>query len=205
MPFSDAANQTIRMLKPLGTNWVVSTLAGQVGNPGSADGTNSSAQFNSPNGIAVDTSGNLYIADADNEAIRKVMHVGTNWVVSTIGGRPGFIGAADGTGSAARFNTPFGVAVDTLGNIYVADSDNDTIRKGVLTSSLLGPALRTPDLTAGQFRFLITGQPELQINIETSADLSNWQFAGSYVLSAGTNYFINPGLSAKQFYRGYVP
>ena len=126
---ADADNDTIRKVTPVGTNWVVTTLAGLAGNAGSADGTNSAARFYYPYGVAVDSAGNVYVADTDNDTIRKVTPVGTNWVVTTLAGLAGNAGSADGTGSAARFYCPGGVAVDSAGNVYVADTHNDTIRK----------------------------------------------------------------------------
>jgi streptogramin lyase len=126
----DTYNDIIRKITPVGTNWVTSTIAGLAGHPGIADGTNSTAQFRLPLGIAVDGSGNLYVADDYNHTIRKITPVGTNWVVSTIAGLAGNPpGSADGTNSDARFYYPYGVAVDTNGNIYVTDFDNNTIRK----------------------------------------------------------------------------
>ncbi len=71
--------------------------------------------------MAVDSAGNVYVADLDNHTIRKVTPVGTNWVVTTLAGLAGSSGSADGTNSAARFNVPAGVAVDSAGNVYVAD------------------------------------------------------------------------------------
>ncbi len=126
---ADAGNNTIRKVTPVGTNWVATTLAGSAGNAGSADGTNSAAQFNNPIGVAVDGSGNLYVGDAYNNTIRKVTPVGTNWVVTTLAGSPGNSGSADGTGTNALFNYPWGVKVDSAGNVYVADANNNTIRK----------------------------------------------------------------------------
>ena len=98
---------------------MVTTLAGLAGSAGSADGTGSAARFNDPVGVAVDSAGNVYVADTDNHTIRKVTPAG---VVTTLAGLAGSSGSADGTGSAARFNDPYGVAVDSAGNVYVADT-----------------------------------------------------------------------------------
>jgi sugar lactone lactonase YvrE len=106
------------------TPYTFTTLAGTP--PESADGTRSAARFNGPNGVAVDTTGNVYVADSLNDIIRKITPAG---IVTTLAGSAGRWGSADGTGSAARFNSPAGVAVDTAGNVYVADFLNDTIRK----------------------------------------------------------------------------
>jgi hypothetical protein len=132
---ADQINYTVRKVIPVGTNWVVSTIAGLAGHYNSVrvqDGTNSSALFNEPTGIAVDVNGNLFVADAGNHAIRKVTPLTgtTNWVVTTIAGQgPNHPGQADGTNTAAQFFGPTGVALDTNGNIFVADQNNNTIRK----------------------------------------------------------------------------
>ena len=132
MYVADTGNSTIRKVTPGG---VVTTLAGLAGSSGSADGTGSAAQFNYPSGVAVDSAGNVYVADNDNETIRKVTPAG---VVTTLAGLAGSSGSADGMGSAARFNGPADVAVDSAGNVYVADQNNYTIRKvtpgGVVTT-----------------------------------------------------------------------
>ena len=120
---ADSGNSTIRKITPAG---VVTTLAGQAGSIGSADGTGSAAQFNTPIGLAVDGSGNLYVADKNNHTIRKITPAG---VVSTVAGQAGVTGAADGVAGTARFNFPLDVAVDAGGNLYVADGGNNTIRK----------------------------------------------------------------------------
>ena len=67
------------------------------------------------------SNGNVYVADTYNYTIRKLAPTGTNWFVSTIAGLAGSLGYADGTNSRARFAYPYGVAVDSRGNVYVAD------------------------------------------------------------------------------------
>jgi hypothetical protein len=79
---------------------VVTTLAGLAGSFGSADGAGTAARFNGPAGVAVDSAGNVYVADSGNGTIRKVTPTG---VVTTLAGLAGSQGSADGTGSDARF------------------------------------------------------------------------------------------------------
>src|SRR5262249_41246831 len=129
---ADLFNHTIRKLTPAG---VVTTFAGVAESSGSTDGTGSAARFLAPAGLAIDSAGSLSVADAGNHTIRRITPAG---VVSTLAGAAGLPGAADGTGSAARFRTPRAVTVDAAGNIYVADTSNQTIRKvtpaGVVTT-----------------------------------------------------------------------
>ena len=124
---ADAGNDVIRKIAPVGTNWMVSTIAGSPGRFGTNNGTGSGAQFGNPNGLTMDGAGNLYVADSGNDSIRKITPVGTNWAVATIAG--GGFGTNDGAGGAARFFYPSDVTIDTNGNLYVSDEDNDTIRK----------------------------------------------------------------------------
>jgi len=112
---ADQGNYTIRKVTAGG---VVTTLAGTAGMLGSVDGTGAAARFNYPTGVAVDSSGNVYVADRDNYTIRKVTAGG---VVTTLAGTARMAGIADGTGAAALFYSPTGVAVDNAGNVYVAD------------------------------------------------------------------------------------
>jgi NHL repeat len=126
---ADFGNETMRRITLTGTNWVVTTMAGSVGNFGSADGTNSSARFNAPNGVAVDSSTNVYVADYGNDTIRKLRSSGTNWIVTTIAGFPLSAGSDDGTNDFAEFHFPSGLAIDSSGQLYVADTFNYTIRK----------------------------------------------------------------------------
>lgn len=103
---------------------VVSTLAG-VGSTGAVDGTGGTAKFNYPGGVAVDTSGHVYVADKDNHLIRKISSAG---VVSTLAGVGGTTGNTDGTGGTAKFSSPAGIAVDLSGTVFVADQNNHIIR-----------------------------------------------------------------------------
>ena len=149
---ADYGNHTIRKITSAG---VVTTLAGNVGSAGSNDGTGSAAQFNHPEGVAVDGSGNVYVADSNNETIRKITSAG---VVTTLAGTASSTGSSDGSGSAARFFGPYGVAVDGSGSVYVADFGNHAIRKitsGGVVTTLAGSAGSTgsSDGTGSAARF----------------------------------------------------
>jgi sugar lactone lactonase YvrE len=129
---SDSGNSLIRKIAP---SILVTTVAGSDSNQAHRDGVGTAAWFNLPLGVAVDSTGNLFVADTANSVIRKITPDGT---VTTLAGTPGARGSANGTGSAARFNDPSGIAVDASGNLYVADALNQTIRKitsaGVVTT-----------------------------------------------------------------------
>jgi streptogramin lyase len=129
---ADEGNSNIRKITPAG---VVSTLAGSAGQAGSADGTGSAARFAAPRALTVDAAGNVFVADTDNNTIRKITPAG---VVTTFAGRAGEAGATNGAGGAARFSEPRGIAVDAAGNVYVADTGNQAIRQitpdGVVTT-----------------------------------------------------------------------
>jgi len=119
---TDTAN-TVSKVTPAG---IVTVLAGSAGQSGGFDGPGTSARFNAPAGIAIDSNGNLYVADAGNSAIREIAPDGT---VSTLAGFAGLSGSVDGNGNSARFNHPMGISVDKNGNVFVADSGNATIRE----------------------------------------------------------------------------
>jgi sugar lactone lactonase YvrE len=118
---ADYGNNLIREISPTG---VVSTLAG-TGSKGSANGPSATASFNSPTGVAVDGSGNVYVADYGNNLIREISPSG---VVSTLAGNGSFV-FSNGIGTAASFSGPFGIAIDGAGNLYVAEQGNQIIRK----------------------------------------------------------------------------
>jgi hypothetical protein len=176
---SDGQNHTIRKVTPSGTNWIVTTIAGVAGSTGSSDGTNTTSRFNTPNGIAVDGSGALFVADTSNHIIRKLTPEGANWIVTTIGGSPGVAGTADGTNNVARFNGPAGVAVDASGVLYVSDWSNHRISKG--TPLNLPPA---PTATAAT-------------NATLNSFYANWDPA-----SGATNYLLD--VSTVSNFTGYV-
>jgi len=172
----DVLSSILRTVTPSGT---VATLAGSVPVSGSADGTGSTARFNFPLGVAVDSAGTVYVADTSNHALRKVTSAG---VVTTLAGTPATPGSADGTGSAARFNFPNGVAVDSAGTLYVADTSNDTIRKvtsaGVATTLAGTPA--TPGSADG------TGSAA-RFNIPTGVAVDS---AGTLYVADNSNHTI---------------
>ncbi|MGI8550407.1 MAG: protein kinase domain-containing protein [Dehalococcoidia bacterium] len=118
---ADTFSQRIRKITPAGT---VSTLAGSA-EAGDTDGTGIAARFSNPAGLAVDSAGNVYVADASNQRIRKIT---TSGIVTTIAGS-GAEGHADGPARLAQFDFPKGLAVDTAGSLYVADSVDNLIRK----------------------------------------------------------------------------
>jgi len=112
---SDTSNNTIRRITSDGT---VTTVAGAV-----------TFSLNSPWDIDIDTAGNLYVADRGENTIKKLTKSGGSYVGSILAGTSGTVGFINGTGSAARFNAPTGLAVDSSGIIYVLDTNNNAIRQ----------------------------------------------------------------------------
>lgn len=120
---ADEYNHAIRKVTPAG---VVTTFAGELGSFDSVDGTGSNARFREPRGLALTPTGDLIVADRGNHTVRRITPAG---VVSTLAGSPGQTGSVDGTGSAARFDSPVGVAVDRFHQVFVTTRASHTVRR----------------------------------------------------------------------------
>lgn len=120
---ADRGNHTIRKINASG---IVTTLAGNPGLPGREDGPGTTARFNQPSGIAIESSGALLVTDAGNYTIRRI---GVDGRVSTFAGKPGFQGFDDGPASEATFGTVYGIAIDQQGNVYVTEPYARTVRR----------------------------------------------------------------------------
>jgi sugar lactone lactonase YvrE len=203
---ADTLNNTVRKISSTGA---VTTLAGLAGRSSSVDGVASAARFEDPYAIAVDSSGNTYVADATDHSIRKIAAGGT---VTTLAGKAGSFGSTDATGSAARFKGPLGIAVDSVGNVYVADTGNLTVRKitaaGVV-STLAGSAGQSgsTDGTGSAARFsspygiAVDGSGNLYV-VESTGVVRKITAAGVVsTLAGGTgnNGFTNGTGSAARF------
>ena len=133
----DTGTDRIRRLNP-GFPVMVNSVAGTVSAAGATDGPASTARFNGPTGVAVDAAGNVFVADTENNLIRRL---GVDGLVTTVAGAPGAAGFVDGIGSVARFDHPRALAFDSLGNLYVADTGNHAIRRiapSHLVSTIIG-------------------------------------------------------------------
>ena len=140
------------------TDGKVETIAGS--REGFADGNPLQAQFNTPSGVAIDRAGNIIITDTSNNRIRKLSTDGTK--VSTIAGT-GIAGFTDGRTSEAQFDGPIGIAVDKSGNLFIADTYNDSIRKitpeGIVTTVAGTGSPGYSDGPAGEAMFLLPPRP----------------------------------------------
>jgi serine/threonine-protein kinase len=167
---ADAANNLIRKITPAG---VVTTIAGN-GAIGSADGKGPAASFNFPQGIAVDASGIIYVSDTGNDLIRKITPDGT---VTTFAGKIA-AGNINAIGAAATFNIPQGLAIDAVGNLYVADAGNNLIREitpgGVVTT------------------FAGSGQA---ISYDGTGTGASFDFPNSLAISASGNLYVTESYS----------
>jgi trimeric autotransporter adhesin len=134
---ADTGNQRIRMVSA--ATGIITTIAGTGVRGYSGDGGPATkAEFYDPEGLAVDSAGNVYITDTINSVVRKIT-AGTG-IISTIGGTGGYPGSFGGDGglaTMAQFNDPSGVAVDSAGNVYVADSGNERVRKITVSTGII--------------------------------------------------------------------
>ena len=169
-------------------------LAGGLGAFGYVDGTGAAARFNAPTGIASDGAGNLFVADRYNNAIRKVV-IATGAVTTLAGAVPQ--GSADGTGAAARFAGPYGVAVDGAGNLFVIDGYNRTIRKVVIATGAVTTLAGSPgvgggdDGTGASAHFIgpsgivADGAGNLYVSDASRSDISSRTLIRKVVISTG--------------------
>ncbi len=172
---ADTGNNTIRKISPAG---IVTTIAGLAGQAGSADGVGSAARFRNPWDVAVDNTGNVYVADMSNNTIRKITPAGA---VHTFAGEAGVSGNTDGWGNSARFNNPFAVAVDGAGDVYVSDTANNAIRK----------------ITVGRVVTTLAGLPGYAGNTDgNGSDARFWGPQGLAVDSSGNIYVADTGNNA---------
>ncbi len=202
---ADPGDQTIRKLTPVGTNWVVTTIAGTPYAAGPVDGTNADALFNGPVGIAVDNSGRVYVTEDGSWTIRQLTPVGTNWVVVTIGGAANVYGNQDGPTGVARFYRPQGVLVDSVGNLYVADTYESILRKGVPASAVLPPYFETVKVSNGTLAFTWSAAAGSTYQVQYATNLSQtvWSNLGGIVTATNS---IMPGTDSivpgpPRFYR----
>ena len=150
--------------------YAFTNFAGMPGGVGNVDGIGSAARFNQPGAVAVDSAGNVYVADSQNHTIRKITPGG---VVTTLAGSPGLQGRVDGAGNAVRFHLPSGVAVDSAGNLYVADSGNNRITKGTPLLQF-DTSARSPIFTNGLLQMRLLGPSGSNVVVEASANLQTW-------------------------------
>jgi sugar lactone lactonase YvrE len=173
---ADTENHTIRAVWSTGQ---VFTAAGLAGASGVTDGAGNVARFNSPTAVALGPDGNLYVADTDNHTIRMY----NNGAVSTLAGLAGTSGSADGLGSAARFFSPAGVVADSSGNLYVADTDNQTLRTGLPAAPVIEVQPQSQDVTVGtDVQFSVTASGHSAITYQ-------WFFNGTAISGATSSTY----------------
>jgi sugar lactone lactonase YvrE len=196
---ADEGNYTIRKIAP---GALVTTLAGSAGLHGSVDGMGSASRFGilltGPNAVAADSVGNVYVGDTPNYTIRKISPAGA---VTTLAGKPDHYGSADGIGSTAYFDAPYGLAVDSVGSIYVADTLNNRITKGTPLLQF-DPSVGGQAISDGSFHARLIGPFYRNAVVEASPDLHSWvPVTTNLVPPSGLNISVPVATNQQQFFR----
>lgn len=196
---ADSGNATIRRI---GTDGVVTTLAGLAGTPGSADGIGAAARFSRPAGLGLDSHGNLYVADRGNRIIRRISPDGT---VVTVAGQPGRLGSAVGIGSEAQFFSPAALVVDVQDRVFIADASDNVIRLAVVAS--VTPPLKATRLDANlRLAWPASGSGLLLERAESLGPAGGWTpVAGSPAVEDGEEAVLVPISAGAQFFRLIQP
>ncbi len=224
----------------MGTNGIITTVAGNGTNGFSGDGgAATNAELAYPSGVVVDATDNLFIADSENYRIREVS---TNGIITTVAGN-GFGGYSGDRGEAtnAELYYPYGVAVDATGNLFIADSENNRIRKvviqgptfclndvgvgnagaydvvvsspyGSVTSSVVNLTVTLPPLSALQitgktnFTFLLSGPAGSNYVLQASTNLLNWSPVSTSTIPVSGSMTLTNAVGGynRRFYRAYL-
>lgn len=192
---SDGFNHVIRCL---GTNGMVTTVAGQAGAADWADGQGAQARFWNPAGLIFDHAGNLYVADSRNHVIRKVAMDG---VVTTVSGAGRDAGQTDGVNRSGRYFNPYGLAFDAAGNLVVSDSYNQTLRQVFVpfTVQVAGGS------SAREIRWSAVIGQRYQVQYCTTLDSTGWTNLDTIVEADAREEMITDTASGPhRFYRVLV-
>lgn len=199
---ADAGNHAIRRISGLGVDYKVTTIAGFSGLSGSIDGAAEDARFYFPNGVAVDPTGNIFVADESNDTVRKITSGSDGASVSTLGGLALHPGTNDGVGDLSRFHSPYGIAVSPTGTVFVADYASHTIRLGTPRTVIQAPALKV-DLHTGQI-LISWPASAATYSLETAdrPDAATWTKVSDGITTSGEYFlFTADADQAAAFYR----
>ena len=197
---ADFSAKRIRRIAPDG---VVTTLAGGAGTP--RDGLGSGAGFSGPHGLALDGLGHLLVADTYGGTLRRVTPSG---MVTTVAGAEAPPASADGIAAAARFNGPRGVAVDAAGNLYVADTQNNRVTRGVAVAGEVELRITGPEWVDGRphVQLRLSGPAGLKVRLETASSLPHpgWFAQQTYLLDGNGVVVAFPAAVSRAFFRPRV-